>query len=206
MTPLQPSLFGFGEPAVDERAAREHIPLDDASWIDVTRGWLLGADTLLADLVDGDRVEWHQGRRWMYERVLDDPRLSHRYARGDALPHPALAMVGERLELELGLPLVGPALNYYRDGNDSVAWHADRELRELVDTRVAILTLGACRPFLVRPTGGGASRNLAPASGDLLVMGGACQQRWEHAVPKRARAGPRISCSWRWTRQPPEPA
>ena len=50
----------------------------------------------------------------------------------------------------------GPsACNYYRDGNDSVAWHADRELRELTDTRIAIVTLGARRPFLVRPTGGG---------------------------------------------------
>ena len=77
--------------------------------------------------------------------------------------------------------------------------HADRELRELDDTLVAILTLGARRPFLVRPKAGGPSRDLAPGSGDLLVMGGATQLDWEHAVPKVARSGPRVSVSWRWS-------
>ena len=89
--------------------------------------------------------------------------------------------------------LRGPALNYYRDGRDSVAWHADRELRELDDTIVAIVTLGTRRPFLLRPKGGGPSIDVAPGSGDVLVMGGAAQRGWEHAVPKTARPGPRIS-------------
>ena len=80
-------------------------------------------------------------------------------------------------------------MNYYRDGRDSVAPHSDRELRELDDTIVAILTLGARRPFLVRPKAGGPSRDLAPGSGDLLVMGGRMQRDWEHAVPKVARCG-----------------
>jgi alkylated DNA repair dioxygenase AlkB len=137
----------------------------------------------------------------MYDRVLDDPRLSRWFAPGEPLPHAALETTGARLVRQLGVPLAGPALNYYRDGADSVAWHADRELRELDDTRIAILTLGAQRPFLVRPKGGGRSRNLAPAAGDVLVMGGACQLRWEHSVPKTRGGGPRISCSWRWTRR-----
>ena len=33
--------------------------------------------------------------------------------------------------------------------------------------------------------------------GDLLVMGGSCQRTWEHAVPKVAHAGPRISVQYR---------
>jgi alkylated DNA repair dioxygenase AlkB len=194
---LQRSLLGGGEIRVDDHARFERIVLDDGSWIDIAREWLLGADTLLDAIVDA--VDWKQGRRRMYDRVLDDPRLSRWYGRGDPLPHPALAAIGARLDRQLGVPLAGPALNYYRDGADSVAWHADRELRELRDTRIAILTLGAKRPFLIRPKGGGASRNLAPAAGDVLVMGGACQLRWEHSVPKTRAAAPRISCSWRWS-------
>src|SRR5262249_33079312 len=96
-----------------------------------------------------------------------------------------------------------PALNYYRDGRDSVAWHADRELRVLDDTLIAIVTLGVRRPFLLRPKGGGRSVDVAPGSGDLLVMGGAAQRDWEHAVPKTARSGPRVSVSFRW---PPAPS
>jgi len=196
---LQRSLLGGGEVRVVDDARFERITLDDASWIDVARGWLLGADTLFDALVDD--VDWKQGRRRMYDRVLDDPRLSRWFAPGEPLPHAALGTVGARLERQLGVPLAGPALNYYRDGADSVAWHADRELRELDDTRIAILTLGAQRPFLVRPRSGGKSRNLAPAAGDVFVMGGACQLRWEHCVPKTRRDGPRISCSWRWSRR-----
>jgi alkylated DNA repair dioxygenase AlkB len=201
---LQRSLLGGGDVRVDDCARFERVALDDSSWIDLARSWLLGADTLLDALID--RVDWKQGRRRMYDRVLDDPRLSRWYGRGDPLPHPALAAVGGALEHRLGVPLSGPALNYYRDGADSVAWHADRELRELDDTRIAILTLGAQRPFLIRPKGGGKSRNLAPGAGDLLVMGGAAQMGWEHSVPKTRSAGPRISCSWRWCRPATPPA
>jgi len=201
VTTFQPTLRGGGEPHIDERARFEHIELDEGAWIDVAREWLLGADSLLELLVE--RVEWKQGRRRMYDRVLDDPRLSHWYTRGAALPHPALDTIGTALDAQLGVRLFGPACNYYRDGHDSVAWHADRELRDLTDTRVAIVTLGSRRPFLIRAKSGGKSRDLAPASGDLLVMGGACQMRWEHSVPKTKRSGPRISCSWRWTNRVP---
>ncbi len=33
--------------------------------------------------------------------------------------------------------------------------------------------------------------------GDLFVMGGSCQRTWQHAVPKRAHADPRISIMFR---------
>lgn len=193
----QRTLLGAGEPAVDRSAAFEHVALDGESWIDVARGWLRGADTLLDALIE--RVAWHQGRRWMYDRMVDDPRLSCWFDPNDELPHSALSEIGRTLGARYRVPLRGPALNYYRDGRDSVAPHRDRELRKLDDTLVAIVTLGARRPFLVRPRVGGRSRDLAPAGGDLLVMGGACQQEWEHAVPKVKRAGPRISATWRWS-------
>ncbi|HEX6312009.1 MAG TPA: alpha-ketoglutarate-dependent dioxygenase AlkB [Acidimicrobiia bacterium] len=192
----QRTLLGVGEPAVDGAVAFDRLVLDERSWVDVARNWLWGADTLLDALID--RVDWHQGRRWMYDRMVDDPRLSHWFDTDDELPHPALADVGRALEARYHVPLRGPALNYYRDGRDSVAPHRDRELRKLDDTLIAIVTLGARRPFLVRPRAGGRSRDISPAGGDLLVMGGACQRNWEHAVPKVKQAGPRISVTWRW--------
>jgi alkylated DNA repair dioxygenase AlkB len=146
-----------------------------------------------------ETVDWTQQRRRMFDRVLDDPRLS-RWFKGDAEPpHPVLVDVRRALNARYGRPFGGPGLNYYRDGRDSVASHRDRELRDVDDALVAVLTLGARRPFLIRPEGGGRSIDVAPASGDLLVMGGACQARWEHGVPKVARAGARVSVSWRWT-------
>jgi alkylated DNA repair dioxygenase AlkB len=193
----QGSLFAAGSPAVDRGAATERVELDATSWIDITRGWLQGADEVCAELIES--VPWRQGRRTMYERELDDPRLSRWLRAGEAVPHPVLVDAAAALEARYGRAFGRPGLNFYRDGQDSVAFHRDRELRRLEDTMVAVLTLGAQRPFLVRPHGGGRSRNLAPGSGDLLVMGGRCQLDWEHGVPKVARAGARISVSWRWT-------
>jgi alkylated DNA repair dioxygenase AlkB len=200
----QRSLLGIGAPVVDPSVVVERIELDDRAWIELGRGWLRGADSLLDALIE--TVEWNQGRRWMYDRMVDDPRLSRWFRRGDALPHPALDHIGCELHARYRVPLGGPGLNYYRDGRDSVAFHRDRELRHLDDTLIAIVTLGAERPFLVRPCGGGRSRNLSPASGDLLVMGGRTQRDWEHGVPKVAHAGPRISATWRWSSRqgPPE--
>ncbi|HEX5614104.1 MAG TPA: alpha-ketoglutarate-dependent dioxygenase AlkB [Acidimicrobiia bacterium] len=197
MAQLQRSLFGGGEPAIDPDVAFERIDLDDGAWVEVARGWLRGADTLLEHVVE--HVPWTQGRRWMYDRMLDDPRLSRWYRARETPPHPVFVEMGLRLERRYRVPLGGVGLNYYRDGRDSVAFHRDRELRHLDDTLIAIVTLGARRPFLLRSRAGGPSTDLAPASGDLLVMGGATQVRYEHAVPKVAHCGPRVSASWRWS-------
>ena len=87
----------------------------------------------------------------------------------------------------------GYALAWYRDGRDSQAFHRDRELRYLDDTVIAVLSLGARRPWLLRPRAHrdrhdlerhGATHDLAPGPGDLLVMGGRCQADFEHSVPK----------------------
>jgi alkylated DNA repair dioxygenase AlkB len=195
----QTSLFAGGPPVIHPDPAFERIDLGGGAWVDVARDWLGGADELCIRLIE--RVDWRHHRRWMYDRIVDEPRLTRWYDANEALPEEALAWfrvaVGRRYDVRFGA--VG--LNFYRDGHDSVASHSDRELRDLDDTMVAIVTLGAARPFLLRPQGGGASIDLHPASGDLLVMGGTCQAGWEHAVPKvAAGAGPRVSASIRWAR------
>jgi alkylated DNA repair dioxygenase AlkB len=197
VTAYQTSLLGAGDPAVDPTVPFERLWLDDVSWVDVARGWLHGSDTLLDALIES--VDWQQHRRWMYERMVDDPRLSRWVSTDEPPPHLSLAPVRSALEEHYHVPLGGIGLNYYRDGRDSVAPHRDRELRQLDDTLIAIVTLGARRPFLLRPRGGGKSRDISPASGDLLVMGGRTQVGWEHGVPKVKRAGPRISVTWRWS-------
>src|SRR5262245_9048403 len=197
---LQRRLFGAGVPAVDPDARFERLPLDDQSWVDVARDFLRGADTLFDQL--RAEVPWTQGRRWMYDREVDDPRLSRWYEPQEDLPHEALVVIREALGARYGVNFGGLGLNYYRDGRDSVAFHRDRELRHLEDTLIAIVTLGGQRPFLVRPRSGGRSIDLSPASGDVLVMGGACQQGFEHGVPKLVHAGPRLSVTYRWARRP----
>jgi alkylated DNA repair dioxygenase AlkB len=131
------------------------------------------------------------------------PRLLARYAEGEPLPHPVLdearAALDAHYAAELGEPLVSAGLCLYRDGADSVAWHGDRIARESArDTMVAIVSLGATRPFALRPRSGGPGLRLQVGHGDLLVMGGSCQRTWLHAIPKTAHArGARISIQFR---------
>ena len=50
------------------------------------------------------------------------------------------------------------AVALYRDERDGVGFHRDRELRWLEDTVIGVLTLGAQRPWLMRPLGRGGQR------------------------------------------------
>jgi alkylated DNA repair dioxygenase AlkB len=185
----------------------ERIDLGGGSWVDVARGWLPESDELFAALAAGAR--WQQGRLWRYERWVEEPRLGASAMANGQFIHPALREAHQALRRRYGVQFSAPALAWYRDGRDSVAFHRDRELRWLDDTVIAVLTLGARRPWLLRPRSrrydhaapnGGATHDIAPASGDLLVMGGRCQADWEHSVPKVAHAvGGRISVQWRWT-------
>jgi alkylated DNA repair dioxygenase AlkB len=195
--PWQASFFGDTEPSVDALAGVVRRPLDSESWIDESTAWLSGADRLLSELVPS--ITWRCPVVSMYERRLRQPRLSawFRFDDGDlpemAVLHEMRAVLSERYRVDFD----SIGFNLYRDGHDSVAWHGDRHARVMTDPIVAIVTLGSARPFLLRPLGGGRSRRLVPHAGDLLVMGGACQHRWQHSVPKVRRAGPRLSISFR---------
>jgi alkylated DNA repair dioxygenase AlkB len=65
-----------------------------------------------------------------------------------------------------------------------------------------VLTLGTARRFLVKPRRGGRSVAFHPRAGDLVVMGGRCQEDWLHAVPKAPGvAGARISVNFQSAEQ-----
>ncbi|MBW4717732.1 alpha-ketoglutarate-dependent dioxygenase AlkB [Saccharothrix obliqua] len=199
---MQVSLFDGAEPiAVRPFTGLRRTVLGDGAWIDVLPGWLTGADELFRLLAGG--VPWRAERRQMYERVVDVPRLLCFYRENVPLPHPVLAEARDALSVryadELGEPFRTAGLCYYRDGRDSVAWHGDTIGRgSTEDTMVAIVSVGAPRPLLLRPRGGGATVRYALGHGDLIVMGGSCQRTWEHAVPKTTKAvGPRISVQFR---------
>ena len=101
------------------------------------------------------------------------------------------------LSQRYGVAFDSVGLNLYRDGRDSVAWHRDRIAKDIDDPLVAIVSVGEPRRFLLRPVTGGHSRALLLGRGDLLVTGGTCQRTWQHTVPKVAKAGPRISITFR---------
>ncbi|WP_132993115.1 alpha-ketoglutarate-dependent dioxygenase AlkB [Gordonia zhaorongruii] len=202
-TGLQASLFDAGtdEPALAPlRTAVRRTDLSDGAWVDFRPGWMQGSVDVFDTLHTS--VPWRAEERRMYDTTLPVPRLMAHYLQEDALPHRLLDDARDALSDHYGDVLPGgfatAGLCLYRDGADSVAWHGDRIGRgRSHDTLVAILSLGAPRPLLLRPRGGGPSRKFVLGSGDLLVMGGSCQRTWDHAVPKVHGAGPRISVQFR---------
>jgi alkylated DNA repair dioxygenase AlkB len=192
---------------VDPAAAAERVWLDETSWVDVVRGWVSGADELFESLRTG--VGWRTSRLFRYDHMVEERRLGSFWARGRPLPDPALAGVHKALQQRYKVQFDGFGMIQYRDGRDGQAFHRDTDMRWLDDTLIAIVTLGAKRPWLLRPRANrhsdgplkGATHDLAPGAGDLLVMGGRCQADWEHSVPyiPAQPVGVRISLQWRYT-------
>jgi alkylated DNA repair dioxygenase AlkB len=202
--PWQPSLFALNEePEIDPSfSALGRVDLDPDSWVDHVPGWVSGAERLFEELLAGMR--WEHRSRHMYDKRVLEPRLTAHWNAESGEPlEPALLenmrwALSERYEREFD----SAGFNLYRDGRDSVAWHADRIAKEIEDPIVALISLGEPRKFLLRPKGGGASRSFLPAAGDLLVTGGKTQRTWEHSIPKVAKAGPRISIAFRHQMDP----
>ena len=114
----QPSLLDGLEVA----AARRH-ELGHGAWVDIAPGWCASAEELFARLLA--ETPWGGPRRVrMYDRVVSEPRLTHRWPLAEAPPD--LAAMARELSARYGVEFTQVGANLYRDGADSVAWHGDR--------------------------------------------------------------------------------
>ncbi|HJS74930.1 MAG TPA: alpha-ketoglutarate-dependent dioxygenase AlkB [Vicinamibacteria bacterium] len=193
---LQLRLLDGGDPSIDSAFFRiERLDLGRGAWLDYLPRWVQGSDGLFADLEKG--VSWQRHQMMMYDRLVDQPRLSASLTPEEWSRWPMLSEIAAALSDRYREPFSTCWLNLYRDGRDGVAWHGDRTGRRELEALVAIVSLGEARRFLLRPKGGGESRRFDLGRGDLLVMGGTCQRTFEHSVPKTKHAGPRISVTFR---------
>lgn len=193
--------------AIRQDVEIERMWLDETSWVDVARGWV--ADPVGAFRAIREGTDWQGSRIYRYDHWVDEPRLNGMGRPGEKAAHPILTETHRFLQQHYGVRFGDYALALYRDGRDGQAFHRDRSMRWLEDTVIGVLSLGTQRPWLLRPRGNryahemddhGATHDLAPAGGDLFVMGGRCQSDWEHSVAKvRGMIGERISVQWRWT-------
>jgi alkylated DNA repair dioxygenase AlkB len=197
--PWQPSLFALDEETrIDPSFSGLHrVDLDAESWVEHVPGWVSGAERLFEEMLAA--VQWQQRSRHMYDKRVLEPRLTANWTAesGAPLEPPVLEDMRKALSERYERQFDSAGFNLYRDGRDSVAWHADRIAKEIEDPIVALISLGEPRKFLLRPKGGGASKSFLPAAGDLLVTGGKTQRTWEHSIPKVAKSGPRVSIAFR---------
>jgi alkylated DNA repair dioxygenase AlkB len=193
--------------AIDRQAPVVRRTLDAESWVDLVTGFACEPGEQLGLVHESTR--WEQTEVLRYDHYVSEHRLTAGI-RSDRAP--LLRQTGLHLEARYRVQFTGVAAVLYRDGDDFQGLHSDREMRWLDNTIVAILVLGARRPFVIRrrlplaevveriPAGSDPDDLvLTPGEGDLLVMGGACQRDWLHGVPRASTTLPRISLTWRWT-------
>lgn len=133
----------------------------------------------------------------MYDKTVLTPRLTSWY--GDAKSYdsadnkitkrnewnPEFYALKERIEKEFGYQFNGVLLNLYRDHNDSVAWHRDKERRYGKRPVIASISLGQTRNFDFRKKDHHQSKYSLPLPhGSLLIMKGDLQENWDHRIAK----------------------
>jgi alkylated DNA repair dioxygenase AlkB len=167
-------------------------------------------------------IPWRQESITLFGRTHPMPRLtcwvadsgcSYRYSGLANEPQPwsdALIEIRAALEITLGWRFNSVLLNRYRNGTDSMGWHADDEPELEPLAPIASLSLGASRSFRLRPRdrrpGVAEPLLLELNHGDLLVMDPPTQQHWLHALPRRLRVRQeRLNLTFRVIRTAPTP-
>lgn len=146
-----------------------------------------------------DTVPWRQDTIRVFGKDHPIPRLQAGF--GDAgltyvysgiamapMPWlPALDEVRRRVDVVTGASFNTVLLNLYRDGQDTVSWHADDEPELGPSPTIASVSLGAERDFVLRHK---TRREVDDVTyslphGSLLIMRGNTQAEWMHSLPRR---------------------
>ncbi len=156
------------------------------------------------------QICWRQDVIRIFGKEILLPRLQAWYGEKaysySGMKIPALALLPEMKTLKQsistlsGFEFNSVLANLYRNGQDSVGWHADDEPEIVHNSCIASLSLGAARRFELKHR---FRKDIAPVSfvlesGSLLLMRGTTQQYWLHQLPKmRSVQRPRINLTFR---------
>lgn len=166
------------------------------------------ADSLYKALLQ--QLDWQEetlqfaGKKHLAPRLVawyGDPEAVYRYSGVNHRPTPwtkQLLSIKSDLEQQLDVNFNSVLANLYRNGSDSMGWHADKE-KELGDMpKIASLSFGQPRLFKLRHNQSNKALDILLHSGDLLLMSGTLQQHWRHCLPKSKQTKlPRVNLTFR---------
>ena len=160
-----------------------------------------------------DTIKWKQNTIKMYGKENPVPRLEAWY--GDAgksyaysgirmEPTPwtdELKEIKRSIEAKAAISFNSVLINYYRDGQDRVAWHSDDEKELGQNPVIGSVSFGAERIFKLRHKKykiNNLKQSITLGNGSFLLMKGATQHHWMHEIPRTAKLiGPRINLTFR---------
>lgn len=190
------------------------------SLLDIERFDVPGADIALDHnvIIDADRLfqelltdtPWQQQEITVFNRKMPMPRLTcwmgeAAYTYSNLINEPGpwsspAIEIREQMTALTGKIFNGVLLNLYRDGGDSMGWHADNEASLGTAPLIPSVNLGATRRMRFKPRKGrpGEAFGFDLPHGSVLMMSGATQKNWLHTITKTARpVGPRINLTFR---------
>ena len=136
------------------------------------------------------------------QQWFGDPKTSYTYSniRLQAVTFPEwMDTLRESVERETEERFNRALVNYYRDGSDSVDWHADDEPELGFEPLIASLSLGAERVFQLRHNLTKQRLAISLPHGSLLLMGAGIQGHWQHRVAKsKAVHSARVNFTFRY--------
>jgi alkylated DNA repair dioxygenase AlkB len=156
-------------------------------------------------------VSWQQQNIKLFGKEIPQPRLTAFFAeKGISYTYSGLQLKPETFSSEIldlkqqteevsGFEFNTCLANLYRDGNDSMGWHADDEQVLGKNPVIASISLGGVRSFQFKHT---TNKNLKEKielqHGSLLIMKGSMQHYWKHQLPKtKKEVSPRINLTFR---------
>jgi alkylated DNA repair dioxygenase AlkB len=182
------------------------LPCDGEAFVVAHALGARDADRLLDALASS--IDWRQEIATIMGRRMPIPRLTAWHgeagyvysgiAMAPAAWTPPLLELKRCAQAHAGQDFNSVLLNLYRNGADSVGWHADNERGLGRNPVIASLSLGATRRFQLKHRRRAERVAIDLKHGSCLVMAGATQHHWLHQVPKTARpVGPRINLTFR---------
>jgi len=149
------------------------------------------SDRLLAHFIAS--TPWKQTTQKLWDKEYLTPRLTCWYGEteriAETLPWTSeLKRIRELVEPLAGITFNSVLLNYYRDGNDSVAWHSDKESIMGSQPVIASVSFGQVRSFDIRKKADHQEHySVKLEHGSFLLMKSGLQEGWEHRIAKSSK-------------------
>jgi alkylated DNA repair dioxygenase AlkB len=129
-----------------------------------------------------DETAWEHKKVLMYGKEVITPRLTAWYTSSWTKE---LLQIKERVENLSSIHFNSVLLNYYRDGNDSVAWHSDDDGVPGKNKFVASVSFGEERLFDIRSKNDHTNKfSILLENGSYLLMKNDFQENWQHRIAK----------------------
>tara|TARA_B100000424_G_scaffold52676_1_gene37690 strand:- start:81 stop:668 length:588 start_codon:yes stop_codon:yes gene_type:complete len=166
------------------------------------------ADRIFASALN--EIPWETSTIKMYGKEVSIPRLQcwigdpgceYAYS-GKSLQRydffEPLIEIRSLIQNQLGIYFNSVLANLYRNGNDSMGFHADDEPELGNNPVIASLSLGEERPLIFQNKDKAETKTFDQPHGSLMLMKGATQSAWKHGIRKSKKISePRINFTFR---------